>query len=445
MHLNPSVRLSRYYLPTMKDTPAEAEIVSHRLMLRSGMVRQSSAGIYSWLPMGFRVLKKIEQIVREEQDAAGAHEILMPTIQAADLWRKSGRYDDYGKEMLRILDRHEREMLYGPTNEELITDIIANSIRSYRQFPQLLYHIQWKFRDEIRPRFGVMRGREFYMKDAYSFDVDEAAGRVAYNKMFVAYLRTFARMGLQAIPMAAATGPIGGDLSHEFIILADTGESRVYCHSDFLGFNPLEESIDFDGDLQPIVDRWTASYAATDEQYDEAAFHAAVPEDKRVTERGIEVGHIFFFGDKYSRPLGAMAMNAEGEEVPVQMGSYGIGVSRLVGAIIEASHDDSGIVWPEPVAPFRVGLINLRTGDEACDAACETIFRSLVEAGTDVMYDDRDERAGVKFADMDLIGLPWQVVVGPKGLAAGTIELKSRKTGVREELSIDAALARLTG
>jgi len=445
MHLNPAVRLSRYYLPTMKDTPAEAEIVSHRLMLRSGMVRQASAGIYSWLPMGFRVLKKIEQIVREEQDAAGAHEILMPTIQAADLWRKSGRYDDYGKEMLRILDRHEREMLYGPTNEELITDIIATSVRSYRQFPQLLYHIQWKFRDEIRPRFGVMRGREFYMKDAYSFDVDEAAGRIAYNKMFVAYLRTFARMGLQAIPMAAETGPIGGDLSHEFIIVAETGESDVYCHKGLLDIDPLQDEVDFDADLQPIVDRWTASYAATDEQHDEAAFHAAVPEDKRVTARGIEVGHIFFFGDKYSKPLGAMAMNADGEEVPVQMGSYGIGVSRLVGAIIEASHDENGIVWPEPVAPFRVGLINLRTGDEACDAACETIFQSLARAGVDVMYDDRDERAGVKFADMDLVGLPWQVVVGPKGLAQGTVELKSRKTGAREELSIDAALGRLTG
>jgi len=445
MHLNPAVRLSRYYLPTLKDTPAEAKIVSHRLMLRSGMVRQASAGIYSWLPMGFRVLKKIEQIVREEQDAAGAHEILMPTIQAAGLWRKSGRYDDYGKEMLRILDRHEHEMLYGPTNEELITDIIAGSVRSYRQLPQLLYHIQWKFRDEIRPRFGVMRGREFYMKDAYSFDVDEASGRIAYNKMFVAYLRTFARMGLQAIPMAAATGPIGGDLSHEFIIVAETGESDVYCHGDLLEIDPLQDAVDFDADLQPIIDRWTASYAATDEEFDEAAFHAAVPEDRRVTARGIEVGHIFFFGDKYSKPLGAMAMNADGEEVPVQMGSYGIGVSRLVGAIIEASHDENGIVWPEPVAPFKVGLINLRVGDPKCDAACSKFFEALVASGVEVLYDDRDERAGVKFADMDLIGLPWQLVIGPKSLADGAVEIKNRRTGVRETLSEEAAFNRLRG
>jgi len=445
MRLNPAVRLSRYFLPTLKDTPAEAQIVSHRLMLRAGLVRQASAGIYSWLPLGFRVLKKIEQIVREEQDAAGVHEILMPTIQSADLWRQSGRYDDYGKEMLRIVDRHDRDMLYGPTNEELITDIIAHSIRSYRDMPQLLYHIQWKFRDEIRPRFGVMRGREFYMKDAYSFDVDAAAGRVSYNKMFVSYLRTFARMDLKAIPMAAATGPIGGDLSHEFIILADTGESEVFCHRALLEMDPLSQDADYDADLQPIVNRWTSEYAATDEQYDEAAFHEAVPEEMRVHARGIEVGHIFFFGDKYSKPLGATVTDAEGEEAAVQMGSYGIGVSRLVGAIIEASHDESGIIWPEPVAPFRVGLINLRTGDAACDKACEDIFAKLVEAGVEVMYDDRGERAGVKFADMELIGLPWQLVVGPKGLAGGTVELKSRKTGDRSDLSVESALARLTG
>lgn len=442
-----AIRLSQYFLPTLKETPQEAQIVSHRYMLRAGMVRQASAGIYSWLPMGYRVLKKIEQIVREEQNRSGAQELLMPTIQSADLWRQSGRYDDYGKEMLRIKDRHERDMLYGPTNEELITEIFAASVRSYRDLPLNLYHIQWKFRDEVRPRFGVMRGREFFMKDAYSFDVDAEAGHIAYNKMFVAYLRTFARMGLKAIPMRADTGPIGGDMSHEFIILAETGESEVFCHQELLDHDILGENVDFQSaaNIQGYVDRWTRLYAATDEMHDADRFAKEVPEDKQVSARGIEVGHIFFFGDKYSKPLGAVVTTSEGVDVPVQMGSYGVGVSRLVGGVIEACHDDEGIVWPDAVAPFKVGLINLRAGDDACDRACDDIFAKLGSNGTEVLYDDRDERAGVKFSEMDLIGLPWQLIVGPRGLKNGVVEVKNRKTGEREELSVDAALNRIAG
>ena len=445
MRLSPAVRLSEYFMPTLKETPSEASIASHRLMLRAGMVRQSASGIYSWLPMGFRVLKKIEQIVREEQDAAGANEVLMPTIQSADLWRKSGRYDDYGKEMLRIEDRHEAEMLYGPTNEELITDLFRDGARSYKDCPQMMYHIQWKFRDEQRPRFGVMRGREFYMKDGYSFDLTEEDGIKSYNKMFASYLRTYARMGLKVIPMRADTGPIGGENSHEFIILAETGESEVFCDKGFLELDPLAEKTDYKADLKPIVDKWTSMYAATEEMHDQARFESEVSEDKRISARGIEVGHIFFFGDKYSKPLGAVVATKDGDQVPVQMGSYGIGVSRLVGGIIEACHDENGIIWPESVAPFQVGLINLRTGDEACDAACEDIYAKLQEMGVEVMYDDRSERAGVKFANMDLIGLPWQLVVGPKGLANGIVELKNRKSGEKQELSLDKALDLLAG
>jgi len=440
-----AVRRSQYFLPTLKETPAEAQIVSHRLMLRAGMVRQASAGIYSWLPLGFRVLKKIEQIVREEQNLAGAQEILMPTIQSADLWKESGRYDDYGKEMLRITDRHDREMLYGPTNEELITEIFANDVRSYRDLPKNLYHIQWKFRDEVRPRFGVMRGREFYMKDAYSFDLDAAAGTVAYNKMFIAYLRTFSRMGLRAIPMRADTGPIGGDQSHEFLILADTGESEVFCHRAYLEMDVMTADIDFADDqgLAAMVDRWTEQYAVTDEMHDPAK--CPVGKGDLIEARGIEVGHIFFFGTKYSEALGARVAGPQGEDTAVQMGSYGIGVSRLAGAIIEASHDENGIIWPDGVAPFKVGLINLRQGDDACDTACDGVFDKMRDAGTEVLYDDRDERAGVKFADMELVGLPWQLIVGPRGLKNGVVELKNRSTGEREEISADAALSQLAG
>ena len=437
------MRLSKYFLPVLRETPSEAEIVSHKLMLRAGLVRQSSAGIYSWLPLGFQVLTKIEQIVREEQNRAGAIELLMPTLQQADLWRESGRYDAYGPEMLRFQDRHEREMLYGPTNEELITQIFRDAVKSYRDLPRNLYHIQWKFRDEVRPRFGVMRGREFLMKDAYSFDLTVEAARHAYNRMFVAYLRTFARMGLKSIPMAADTGPIGGDLSHEFIVLADTGESKVFCHADLLASQVPGAATDFDADLSPVIAAWTAHYAATDEKHDAARFEREVPADKRVSARGIEIGHIFFFGTKYSEPMGCRVQGPDGSMIPVQMGSYGIGVSRLVGAIIEASHDEAGIVWPVPVAPFEVGLINLKGGDKDTDAACETLYTGLRNAGVSVLYDDTSERAGAKFASMDLIGLPYQLIVGPKGIKSGEVEMKARRSGARQALPPEAALARL--
>jgi prolyl-tRNA synthetase len=435
------MRLSQYFLPLLRENPSEAQIVSHRLMLRAGMIRQSSAGIYSWLPLGLRVLKKVEGIVREEQDRAGALEILMPTIQPAELWRESGRYEDYGKEMLRIRDRHDREMLYGPTNEEQVTEIVRASVKSYRDLPKILYHIQWKFRDEVRPRFGVMRGREFLMKDAYSFDLDAAAAKRSYNKMFVAYLRTFARMGLKAIPMRAETGPIGGDLSHEFIILAETGESAVYCDRQWLDTDILAEEVDYDSDLEPFFRHWTSLYAATDEKHDHAA--CPIPLDELVTARGIEVGHIFYFGDKYSEPMGAVVAGADGEPMALEMGSYGVGVSRLVGALIEANHDDAGITWPESVAPFRVGLVNLRTADKRCRDAAEDLYGKLLGAGVEVLYDDRDESPGAKFATMDLIGLPDQLVIGPRSVAIGAIEVKHRRTGERRELSPEDAVNQL--
>ena len=437
------MRMSQYFLPTLKEDPSEAQIVSHRLMLRAGMIRQSSAGIYSWLPLGLRVLRKVERIVREEQDAAGCQELLMPTIQPAELWQESQRYDDYGAEMLRIRDRHDRNMLFGPTNEEMITEIVRAHIRSYKDLPKFLYHIQWKFRDELRPRFGVMRGREFLMKDSYSFDLTYEAARVAYNKMFVAYLRTFARMGLKAIPMAADTGPIGGDLSHEFIILAETGESEVFCHRDILEYDVLGEDIDYSADLQPIVDRWTNLYAATDEKHDE--LEAANLGDALVNARGIEVGHIFYFGTKYSEAMNASVTGPDGSSVYPEMGSYGIGVSRLVGGLIEAFHDENGIIWPESVAPFDAAVINLKSGDVECDAVCDNLYGKLNLAGLDVLYEDRDERPGTKFADMDLIGVPWQIVVGPRGVKNGVVELKSRASGKREETSSEAVLARLAG
>jgi len=437
------MRLSAYFLPTFKETPSEAQIVSHRLMLRAGMIRQSSAGIYSWLPLGLRVLRNIERIVREEQNAIGCHEVLMPTIQPADLWRQSGRYDDYGPEMLRIRDRHGRDMLYGPTNEEQITEIFAASCKSYKDLPRMLYHIQWKFRDEVRPRFGVMRGREFLMKDAYSFDLDREGARRSYNKMFVSYLRTYARMGLKAIPMAADTGPIGGDMSHEFLILADTGESEIACHRDFLDRDWSASDIDFDGDLEPVVAELTSKYAATDEKRD-AEVEKALGADL-LTARGIEVGHIFYFGTKYSEKLGAVVTGPNSESITLEMGSYGIGVSRLVGAIIEASHDDAGIVWPQSVAPFKVGLINLKVGDGACDKASGDLYAKLQAAGIEALYDDRDQRTGAKFADMDLIGLPWQFILGPRGVKDGIVEVKNRKTGERQELTPDAALGLVAG
>ena len=437
------MRSSQFFLPLIKETPSEAQIVSHRLMLRAGMVKQQAAGSYTWLPLGLRVLQKVAQIVREEQNRAGAVEILMPTLQQADLWKESGRYEAYGKEMLRVQDRHERDLLYGPTAEEVVTDVFRSYVKSYKALPLNLYNIQWKFRDEVRPRFGVMRGREFLMKDAYSFDLNEADARKAYNRMFVAYLNTFARMGLKAVPMRADTGPIGGDLSHEFIILADTGESQVFCHKDLVEMGAPGGGVDWFGDLMPHVEARTNLYAATEEMHDQGRFEKEVPETKRLSARGIEVGHIFYFGTKYSEPMGAKVSGSDGKEVTVHMGSYGIGVSRLLGAIIEASHDEAGIIWPLAVAPFDVGLINLRAGDAACDALCEKLYATLGNAKKDVLYEDTSESAGKKFAMMDLIGLPWQLTVGPKGVAAGTVELKNRKTGEKQELSVEAALAKL--
>lgn len=436
------MRLSRYFMPTLKENPKDAQIVSHRFMLRAGMIRQASAGIYSWLPLGLRVLEKIQNIIHAEQERAGAQRILMPTIQSADLWRESGRYDGYGREMLRMTDRHDRDMLYGPTNEELVTDIFRNSIKSFKELPKNLYQIQWKFRDEVRPRFGVMRGREFLMKDGYSFDSDYDSSRLTYNRVFVSYLRTFERIGLRVIPMAADTGPIGGNLSHEFIILADTGESEVFCHESYLTKAVPGPDVDYDGDLQPIVNDWTCDYATTDEMFDADGW-AAVPEDKKIKRRGIEAGHIFHFGTKYSEPMNAVVSNAEGVQVPVYMGSYGIGVSRLMGAIIEASHDDKGMIWPESVAPYRVGLINLGTRDTTCVQTCDDFYNRLKSAQIEVLYDDRDGGAGTRFADLDLIGLPWQLVVGPRGLKNGVVELKSRASGEKTELSFDDALAQL--
>jgi prolyl-tRNA synthetase len=433
------MRLSRYFMPVTKETPADAQIVSHKLMLRAGMIRQTASGIYAWLPLGLKVLRKIEDIVREEQDRAGAVELLMPTIQSADLWRQSGRYDAYGPEMLRFTDRHEREMLFGPTNEEMITAIFRDAAKSYRDLPRTLYHIQWKFRDETRPRFGVMRGREFLMKDAYSFDMDEAGLRSSYEAMFVAYLRTFARLGLQAVPVKAPTGPIGGDLSHEFHILADTGESAVF-YDTALEDVSREELLSADAST---IAKLTGLYAMEEEEHEKVS-DCPVPADRLRSRRGIEVGHIFAFGTKYSASMGLSVQGPDGTTVQPQMGSYGIGVSRLMGAIIEASHDDAGIVWPESVAPFKVGLVNMRADDANCTLAADDLYAQLQAAGVEVLYDDRDERGGAKFATMDVIGLPWQLVVGPKGLEKGVVELKNRKTGEKEELSAESALARLS-
>ena len=433
--------LSEYFLPTAKESPSEAKIVSHRYMLRSGMIRQSSSGIYSWLPIGLRVLRKIEKIIRDEQNRAGAQELLMPTIQSADIWKESGRYADYGREMLRVEDRHGRELLYGPTNEELITEIFRDTIRSYKDLPLILYHIQWKFRDEVRPRFGVMRGREFLMKDGYSFDMSFEEARSTYNKMFVCYLRIFNRMGLKAIPMTAESGPIGGDMSHEFLILADTGESQVFCDRAILDYSVSDSSIDYKSDLQPTVDKWTSLYAATDEKHDKSQEN--VLGDKLISARGIEVGHIFYFGKKYSQSMNARVSDRDGNMVSVEMGSYGIGVSRLVAAVIEAYHDDNGILWPSALAPFDVGLINLNVGDQASSQMSLEVYQKLTNAGVEVLYDDRDERAGVKFADMDLIGLPLQLIVGPRGVGNDEVELKERKTGKIIKMSLEKALKKI--
>ncbi|PZX12577.1 proline--tRNA ligase [Celeribacter halophilus] len=438
------MRLSRYFLPVLKETPSEAQIASHRLMLRAGMIRQQSAGIYSWLPLGYKVLKNIENIVHEEQQRAGHIPLLMPTLQSADLWRESGRYDDYGEEMLRITDRHGRDMLYGPTNEEMITDIFRSYVKSYKDLPLTLYHIQWKFRDEIRPRFGVMRGREFYMKDGYNFDLTKEDALHAYNRHLVSYLRTYERMGLQAIPMRADGGPIGGDYTHEFLVLADTGESEVFYDSEITDLKFGDREIDYDNveQCQAVLEEFTSRYARTDETHDEAVF-AEVPEERRRSARGIEVGQIFYFGTKYSEAMGATVQGPDGKPTPVHMGSHGIGVSRLLGAIIEASHDDKGIIWPEGVTPFHVGIVNLKQGDEEADAACEALYKSFEALGLEPLYDDRKERAGGKFATMDLIGLPWRITVGPRGLKNGVVEVTSRRTGESEEMTPELAVEKI--
>ena len=438
------MRLSRYFLPVLKETPAEAQIVSHRYMLRAGMIKQASAGIYSWLPLGYRVLRNIENIIHEEQARAGHIPMLMPTLQSADLWRESGRYDDYGAEMLRMKDRHERDMLFTPTAEELITDIFRAHVSSYRDLPLTLYQIQWKFRDEVRPRFGVMRGREFYMKDGYNFDLTYEDAMHAYNRHLVSYLRTYERMGLQAIPMRADSGPIGGDDTHEFLVLAETGESEVFYDSEITELKFGSREIDYDSkeQCQAVLEEFTSRYARTDETHDEALFEK-IPEERRRTARGIEVGQIFYFGTKYSEPMGATVVDDQGNHVPVHMGSHGIGVSRLLGAIIEASHDDRGIIWPEGVTPFHCGIVNLKTGDAEADAACETIYAALTALGLEPLYDDTDERAGAKFATMDLIGLPWRITAGPRGLKNGVVELTSRRTGESEELPPEEAVKRI--
>ncbi|MEE3359618.1 MAG: proline--tRNA ligase [Pseudomonadota bacterium] len=438
------MRLSRYFLPVLKENPAEAQIVSHRLMLRAGMIKQSSAGIYSWLPLGYKVLRNIEKIVHEEQVKAGHIPMLMPTLQSADLWRESGRYDDYGQEMLRIKDRHDRDMLYGPTNEELITDIFRSHVNSYKDLPLTLYHIQWKFRDEVRPRFGVMRGREFLMKDGYNFDLTKEGALHAYNRHLVTYLRTYERMGLQAIPMRADGGPIGGDYTHEFLVLAETGESEVFYDSEITDLKFGSREIDFDSveQCQAVLEEFTSRYARTDETHDEAIFNE-VPEERRRTARGIEVGQIFYFGTKYSEAMNATVVDNEGNKVPVHMGSHGIGVSRLLGAIIEASHDENGIIWPEGVTPFHCGIVNLKQGDAEADAACDALYKSLTALGLEPLYDDRNERAGGKFATMDLIGLPWRITVGPRGLKNGVVELTSRRTGESEELPPEQAVEKI--
>ncbi|AQX18353.1 MULTISPECIES: proline--tRNA ligase [Bartonella] len=439
------MRLSQYFLPILKESPKEAEVISHRFMLRAGMVRQQTSGIYSWLPLGKKVLDKICKIIREEQERAGALEILMPTIQSADLWRESERYNDYGLEMLRIRDRQDRDLLYGPTNEEMVTDIFRSYVRSYKDLPLNLYHIQWKFRDEIRPRFGVMRAREFLMKDAYSFDLDYASAKISYNRMFVAYLRTFSRVGLKAIPMRADTGPIGGELSHEFIILAKTGESSIFCDKRFLEFTVPSVSIDFtDKDvLADIVRQWTSLYAATEEMHNEEEW-SKVSDSNKLSARGIEVGHIFHFGTKYSAPMGAKVMGQDGKEHFVSMGSYGIGPSRLVAAVIESSHDEHGIIWPKSIAPFDFGIINMKPDDEKCSYICETLYQGLIRSGFDPLLDDTSERPGSKFATMDLIGLPVQMIIGPKNATQNEVEIKDRKTGLREVLTVEAVLNRFS-
>ncbi len=435
------MRLSEYFLPTLKELPKDAEIISHQLMLRTGMIRQASSGIYVWLPFGHAILKKIEQIVREEQLRAGAIELLMPTIQSADLWKKSGRYDDYGAEMLRMKDRHDRDILYGPTNEEQITDISSHYFKSYKTLPKILFHIQWKFRDEIRPRFGVMRCKEFLMKDSYSFDVSEEEGKISYNKMFLSYLKTFQRMGLKAIPMQAESGPIGGNLSHEFIILANTGESKVYIDKRILDLE-IPEHVDYHNDAKNIVEEWTKYYSVTDDMYDQGIYENKVSKENRMEMRGIEVGHVFFFGDKYTKPLKANVQDSEGKINPMQSGSYGIGVSRLVAAIIEASHDEKGIIWPKSISPFDYALLNLNTKDDNLVKLSDTIYKKITDVSS-VLYDDTNSSVGEKLNRVDLIGVPIQIILGKNSIENNTLELKERSTGNVQVINVDVFLKQL--
>ncbi len=438
------MRVSKYFLPIAKEEPAEAKIASHRLMLRAGMIKQASAGIYSWLPLGFRVLKKIEKIVEDEQVRAGHIPMLMPTLQPAELWKESGRYDDYGKEMLRISDRQGRDLLYGPTNEEQITDIFRTHISSYKELPTTLFHIQWKFRDELRPRFGVMRGREFFMKDGYSFDIDKKSAVNSYNRHMVSYLKTYERLGLKAIPMKADTGPIGGDYSHEFLVLAKTGESNLFYDKSVAELSLDSMNIDYQNpeSIREIVDKYTQYYARTEETHDDSVFRK-VDDRLRETGKGIEVGQIFYFGTKYSEAMNARVTMPDGSKIPVEMGSHGIGVSRLVGAIIEANNDEKGIVWPKNVSPFDVCLVNLKQSDPKTDELCERLYTGVSQMGREVLYDDRDERAGVKFNSMDLIGIPYRITVGPRGAKSGKVELVYRNTGKSEEYSIEGLMEKL--
>ena len=406
--------LSKLFIPIIKDLPTEAKIKSHQLMLRTGMIKQSSAGIYSWLPLGFKVMKKIEQIVREEQNLIGAQEMLMPTIQSSEIWKESGRYDDYGEEMLRIKDRQGREMLYGPTNEELITDVFRSCIKSYKSLPQLLYHIQWKFRDEIRPRFGVMRCKEFYMKDAYSFDLSDEEARISYNKMFYSYLKTFNRLDLKAIPMSADTGPIGGDLSHEFVILAETGESQIYADKNIFDIDPTKYEFE-NSSLQKMREDFTKIYAVTDEKYKKEDFNKLVKKENQIITKGIEVGHIFYFNDKYSKPMNCLIDDKSGKKTSVKMGSYGIGVSRLVGAIIEAKYNNDIMKWPRSISPFDVVIIpSISKNNKENLEKAEKIYQELKNQNIDVLLDDVDENMSNKFKKHDLIGVPYQIIIGTK-------------------------------
>jgi len=425
---------SNYFIPTQKEKPIDAKIPSHQLMIRSGMIKQESAGIYSWLPIGLKVLKKIEKIVREEQEKAGAIEILMPTLQSSELWSESGRYDSYGDEMLRITDRHSRTLVYGPTNEEQVTEIFRKYIKSYKSLPLNLFHIQWKFRDEVRPRFGVMRGREFLMKDAYSFDLNQEEAKLSYYKMFIAYLKTFKRLGLNAIPVAADSGPIGGNLSHEFSIVAETGESEIFCDRNLLEIDIDENIYNSNDKIISVVENYLNFYSATDNKHDEKKFNNLVSKNNQLNGRGIEVGHIFSFGDKYSNPMKASISGSDGKISDVFMGSYGIGVSRLVAAIIETSNDEKGIIWPTSVAPFLVNIINLKNKDDNCKNKCLEIHNNLAKNDIESIIDDRDESAGKKFSDSDLIGFPATIIVGPRELENGNVEIRFRKEGSNQIL-----------